>query len=113
MPQTKLKVIREKHRLSQTEMGEILHLSQSAYQKLENGTSGLRSEHIVILIKHFGEAAKDLLEIDGIEILFRDNSANKGTINGEAQVGSLNNTSPEILEKILAEITKIKSKLTK
>lgn len=73
MAKTNLKTIRERHNLSQTQMGELLHLSQSSYQKLENGTSSLRSEHIVLLIKHFGEGAKDLLEGDNIEIIFKNN----------------------------------------
>jgi hypothetical protein len=97
-------------------MGEILHLSQSAYQKLENGISGLRSEHIVVLIKHFGEGAKDLLEIDGIEIIFKDNAVNNGAINGRVQVGkveivNINNNPSEMLDKILAEINDLKIKL--
>jgi transcriptional regulator with XRE-family HTH domain len=111
MPNTKLKTIRERHNLSQTQMGEILHLSQSAYQKLENGSSSLRSEQIVILIKQFGEGAKDLLEGDGIEITFKDNAVNNGTINGKAQIENFNNTSSDVLNKILEEINNLKIRL--
>mgnify|MGYP001788482748 FL=1 len=112
MPHTKLKIIRERHNMSQTQMGEILHLSQSAYQKLENGTSGLRSEHIVILIKKFGLGAKDLLDGDDIEIIFKDNATNNGAINGKVQVVNINNTPSEILEKILIEINALKTKFS-
>lgn len=109
MPNTKLKTIRERHNLSQTQMGEILHLSQSAYQKLENGSSSLRSEQIVVLIKHFSAGAKDLLEGDGIEIILKDNFTIKDSVKDRIQ--NLNNISNEVLYEILEKINDIKIRL--
>lgn len=113
MQHTKLKEIRERHHLSQLEMGEILHLSQSGYQKLENGNSTLRSDQIVLLIKQFGDGAKDLLENDGIEIVFKDNAVSSGTFNGKAQVVNIHNFPVEKLDTILDELNSLKSQITK
>lgn len=101
MSSTKLKAIRERHNLSQTQMGEILHLSQSAYQKLENGKSSLRIDQIVVIIQRFQEGAKDLLENNGIEITFKTNNINGGSINCKEQVENNNNMSSILLNEIL------------
>lgn len=101
MSTTKLKAIRERHNLSQTQMGEILHLSQSAYQKLENGKSSLRIDQIVVIIQRFQEGAKDLLENNGIEITFKTNNINGGSINCKEQVENNNNMSSILLNEIL------------
>ncbi|MCU0321099.1 MAG: helix-turn-helix transcriptional regulator [Chitinophagaceae bacterium] len=111
MSNTKLKAIRERHNLSQIQMGEILHLSQSAYQKLENGKSSLRCEQIVVLIKQFGEGARDLLEDDGIEIIFKNNAISNDTMNDNVQIKNLNNVSKELLYEILEKINDIKIRL--
>lgn len=110
MQNTKLKEIRERHHLSQLQMGEILHLSQSGYQKLENGTTMLLSDQIILLIKEFGDGAKDLLENDGIEIVFKDNGVSSGTFNGKAETVNIHNIPNETLNKILAEINHLESK---
>lgn len=41
---SKLKEIRERHGLSQMQMGDILSIEQSTYQRLEAGQTSLRSE---------------------------------------------------------------------
>lgn len=52
-----------------------------------------------------------MLEGDGIEITFKDNAVNNGTINGKAQIENFNNTSSDVLNKILEEINNLKIRL--
>lgn len=106
----KLKEIRERHGLSQMQMGELLNIEQSTYQRLESGQTSLRSEQIVLLIKQFGMGAKDLLEIEGIEIVFKDNSVSYGN-NGKTNINTQNIIPSEVLNKILDELNEIKGKL--
>jgi transcriptional regulator with XRE-family HTH domain len=96
----KLKQIRERVNLSQLEMAERLHMSQSAYCKLENDTSKLDKDKIVMIIKEFGEQAVDLLDLEGIEIIFKDNATNNGTINGKAEIDNFYNYSKESKEYV-------------
>lgn len=84
-----------------------MYLSQSAYQKLENGKTSLRCEQIVLLIREFGEGAKDLLEWDGIEITIR----NDAEINSETKNNNTNNVSNEILYEILNKINDLNVRL--
>jgi transcriptional regulator with XRE-family HTH domain len=96
----KLKQIRERVNLTQIEMAERLHMSQSAYHNLENGVSKLDRDRIVLIIKEFGTQAADLLEFEGIEIVFKDNATNNGTINGKADIENFYNYSKEGKENI-------------
>jgi stalled ribosome rescue protein Dom34 len=63
----------------------------------------MRSEHIIILIKYFGEGAKDLLKDYGIEITYdnKDMAAGKKS----------NSISNEVLHEILEKINDIKIRL--
>lgn len=56
--------------------------------------------------------AKNLLENDGIEIVFKDNSMSYGN-NGKMQIDTQNIVPTEVLNIILQELDNIKNKLTK
>ncbi len=91
----KLKQIRKRVKLSQLEMAERLHMSQSAYCKLENDASKLDKDRIVMIVKEFGEQAVDLLELDGIEIVFKNNPNYKETIIFKTDKNSFHNLDKE------------------
>jgi transcriptional regulator with XRE-family HTH domain len=112
MKNAKLKEIRVRNNFTQTQMGEIMHMTQSAYQKLENGVSTLRIDQIILLIKQFGAEAKDLLETHGIEIVFKNNSLNNSKISEEPPIERFNNFPSEKLDKILDEINSLKNRFT-
>lgn len=69
MVKTKLQEIRERLHLTQIQMAAKLFKSQSAYAKLEAGTTSLKKEDIVLLVKVFGRAATDLLGDEGMSIV--------------------------------------------
>lgn len=109
MIRTKLREIRERNRLSQVDMAERLHMSQSAYAKLETEQTSLKKEIIVQLIKEFGESAADLLQEDGLQISFKDNN---GTLNGNINAENFYNYQKELFEKMLASKDKEIERLT-
>lgn len=109
MATSKLKEIRERNQLSQPEMAERLHMSQSAYSQLEMGKTSLKKEVIVMLIQEFGEDAAEILDSNGITL---NVNAENNTINGTG-AKQFYNYPPDLLKNITAtkdgEIAYLKS----
>lgn len=56
----RLREVREEHRLSQAQVGEVLNKSQQGYSHIENGRAELKIEDLVTLCK-FYEVSADYL----------------------------------------------------
>lgn len=49
----KLKILREKNRLSQATVGELLHTTQQQYYKYEKGIQEIPVHHLLTLIEYY------------------------------------------------------------
>lgn len=56
-----LRMLRAKHKLSQSEIAEILETTQQHYSCYENGKNEIPVRHIIKICKHFGISADWLL----------------------------------------------------
>ena len=56
----RLREVREEHKLSQAQVGEVLNKSQQGYSHIENGRAELKIEDLVTLCK-FYEVSADYL----------------------------------------------------
>jgi transcriptional regulator with XRE-family HTH domain len=74
---SKLKELRLKKGLSQTQMSEMLGLSQNAYSKIENGTTELTIERLEQIAAIFGFKAIDILQPDSDIIRKQNRLLNK------------------------------------
>lgn len=59
----RIRGLREKHNLTQTQMAELLHVSQTTYSRYETGKLDIPSEILIQLAKHFHVTADYILEI--------------------------------------------------
>ncbi|MFQ6601196.1 helix-turn-helix transcriptional regulator [Flavobacterium sp. C3NV] len=60
----KLKILRKNKKMSQEEVADCLHISQSAYARMESGESSSWANHILTICKIFGITPEDLLKVD-------------------------------------------------
>lgn len=68
-------LIRQEHSLSQQQMADILNVSKTYYNRLENGTRRMNASQLDAISKHFGVDADDLTAlglVDKIESLLED-----------------------------------------
>ncbi|WP_343704822.1 helix-turn-helix transcriptional regulator [Flavobacterium sp.] len=60
----KLRMLRKSKNMSQEEVADYLHISQSAYARMENGESGSWAIHILKISKIFVISPEELLIMD-------------------------------------------------
>ncbi|OXA82482.1 DNA-binding transcriptional regulator, XRE-family HTH domain [Flavobacterium aquidurense] len=60
----KLKILRKNKDMSQEEAADYLHISQSAYARMESGESCSWANHIFKICKIFDIAPEDLLKVE-------------------------------------------------
>jgi len=60
----KLKVLRKNKNMSQEEVADCLHISQSAYARMESGESSSWANHILTICKIFQITPEDLLKVE-------------------------------------------------
>jgi len=60
----KLKILRKNKKMSQEEVADCLHISQSAYARMESGESSSWANHILTICKIFVITPEDLLKVD-------------------------------------------------
>ena len=91
----KLKILRKNKNMSQEEVADCLHISQSAYARMESGESHSWANHILTICKIYGITPEDLLKVD---------LSSKGisSINNENQV------SGQIIEQYEERIKELK-----
>ncbi|MHC0446846.1 helix-turn-helix domain-containing protein [Flavobacterium sp. 3-218] len=63
----KLRMLRKSKNMSQEEVADYLHVSQSAYARMENGESSSWAAHILKISKIFAISPEELLKIDNEE----------------------------------------------
>ena len=60
----KLKILRKNKAMSQEEVADYLHMSQSAYARMESGESGSWVNHIFKICKIFEITPEELLKLE-------------------------------------------------
>lgn len=60
----KLKVLRKNKNMSQEEVADYLHISQSAYARMESGESHSWANHILKICKIFAINPEELLKVE-------------------------------------------------
>ncbi|UTN04836.1 helix-turn-helix domain-containing protein [Flavobacterium bizetiae] len=60
----KLKILRKNKNMSQEEVADCLHISQSAYARMESGESHSWANHILTICKIYDITPEDLLKVD-------------------------------------------------
>lgn len=60
----KLKILRKNKNMSQEEVADYLHISQSAYARMESGESHSWANHILKICKIFSIPPEELLKVD-------------------------------------------------
>ena len=98
----KLKQFRKIKSMSQEQVADYLHLSQSAYARMENGESHSWASHIDKICEIFEITPEELVKSENMII------GNIGTNNGVGYAEIVNSTMPEgILEKIMYRLEKL------
>lgn len=59
--------IRQKRKLSQTAVAQILNIHQVQYSRYENGTYPIPVQHLITLALYYGVSTDYLLGLDNIE----------------------------------------------
>ncbi len=81
---SKIKALRKEKGLSQEQVADYLHISQSTYARIENGERGSWANYLEPISKLFDVSPEDLLKQDTIHIkTIKNNGAvnNFGTVN--------------------------------
>ena len=81
---SKIKALRKEKGLSQEQVADYLHISQSTYARIENGQRGSWANYLEPISKLFEVAPEELLKQDTIHIkTIKNNGAvnNFGTVN--------------------------------
>jgi transcriptional regulator with XRE-family HTH domain len=91
----KLKILRKNKNMSQEEVADCLHISQSAYARMESGESHSWANHILTICKIYGITPEDLLKVDL-------SSKGVSSINNENQI------SGQIIEQYEERIKELK-----
>lgn len=90
---TKLKKLRKLKGWSQELVADKLHLSQSAYARMENGESHSWSSHLEDICKVYEISPEDLLKCDSMIV------GNIGTNNGVGYAEVVNQLSEKLIEQ--------------
>ena len=61
----KLRELREKRGLKQSEVAQILETTQQVYSRYENGVNALPIHHLITLCKYYRISADYMLGLDG------------------------------------------------
>ena len=96
----KIKNLRKSRNLSQEEVAESLHVSQSTYARIESGASNSWAGYILPLCEFFGIQPEELLKTDHIVI---NNNNTSCQYSGGYVVNQLSDKLIEQYEKRLAE----------
>ena len=96
----KIKNLRESRNLSQEEVAEFLHVSQSTYARIESGASNSWAGYILPICEFFGIQPEELLKTDHIVI---NNNNTSCQYSGGYVVNQLSDKLIEQYEKRLAE----------
>ncbi|WP_428231164.1 helix-turn-helix domain-containing protein [Flavobacterium sp.] len=93
----KLKILRKNKKLSQEQLAEYLHISQSAYARMENGESHTWAIHILKICKIFEITPDELLKVD----------ANKKEMSSISSANHLSDTIIVQYEERIKELKKV------
>ncbi len=108
----KLRNFREKKGISQEEMADRLHISRSAYGRIENGETNSWSNHIPIICKEFGIEPEDLLK--GIDSLNQTNTDSSSAVqnytNQDTHI-TINHLSEKVVELYEKRIQELEQNL--
>ena len=96
----KIKNLRKSRNLSQEEVAEFIHVSQSTYARIENGASNSWAGYILPLCELFGIQPEELLKTDHIVI---NNNNTSCQYSGGYVVNQLSDKLIEQYEKRLVE----------
>lgn len=96
----KLKKFRKSKSMSQEEVADFLHLSQSAYARMESGESHSWANHILKICQLFEINAEELLRKDDIK-----ESVNYKAINS---IDSITKLSDKVIEQYEERIKELK-----
>ena len=96
----KIKNLRKSRNLSQEEVAEFIHVSQSTYARIESGASNSWAGYILPLCELFGIQPEELLKTDHIVI---NNNNTSCQYSGGYVVNQLSEKLVEQYEKRLAE----------
>ena len=96
----KIKNLRKSRNLSQEEVAEFIHVSQSTYARIESGASNSWAGYILPLCELFGIQPEELLKTDHIVI---NNNNTSCQYSGGYVVNQLSEKLVEKYEKRLAE----------
>ena len=96
----KIKNLRKSRNLSQEEVAEFIHVSQSTYARIESGASNSWAGYILPLCELFGIQPEELLKTDHIVI---NNNNTSCQYSGGYVVNQLSEKLIEQYEKRLAE----------
>ncbi|WP_264531480.1 helix-turn-helix transcriptional regulator [Flavobacterium sp. N502540] len=94
----KLKILRKNKRMSQEEVADFLHISQSAYARMESGESSSWANHILRICEIFEIIPEDLLKVEH----------KKQDLNGEGASTTTAHLSGKIIEEYEERIKELK-----
>jgi transcriptional regulator with XRE-family HTH domain len=104
----KLKILRKNKNMSQEEVADYLHMSQSAYARMESGESHSWASHIIKICKIFAIAPEDLLKVEHLKT-----DANKKNTSSREIVNQLSDEVIEQYEDKIKELKKVIKELKK
>lgn len=98
----KLKQLRKSKGMSQEQVADYLHVSQSAYARMESGESHSWASHINDICQVFEIAPEELVKNEGVII------GNIGTNNGGGYIQIVNQLSEKLIEQYEERIKELK-----
>ena len=101
----KLKEYRKNKGMTQEQVADYLHLSQSAYARMESGESHSWSNHIDKICEVFEITPEELVKIDSI---LQNNTNQKGGVAINQNLGTINNLSEKLIEQYEERIKELK-----
>lgn len=99
----KLKVLRKNKNMSQEEVADYLHISQSAYARMESGDSHSWANHILRICQIFEISPEELFEIN----------VDRERVSSEATISHLSNKMIKQYEERIKELKKVIKDLKK
>ena len=108
----KIKRLRKSKGFSQEDMAEKLHISQSAYARIENGESHSWAAHIEKLSEIFDMKPENFLT-DETNNLEQENTEQKGGMAFQfvGTINTINSLSEKLIEQYEERITELKQQL--
>jgi len=104
----KLKILRKNKNMSQEELADCLHMSQSAYARMESGESHSWASHILKICKIFAITPEELLRVEYSKADF-----NKKATSSTPEVVQLSEEVIEQYEERIKELKKVIKELKK